>query len=212
MKKTFSNWILDWILIGISLLFSVLAVWKLTNGIDIISSYLLRIVIALVSISAVLGLLVTKFNGERFFRFFVLVVLIFPPILVIYEFITDLVFYGITRMNLLENPFLYLKLISGIILFYLTLVYSKQPITERKKDYGILIIGIGVFIICYVLTRTIEPNFNSEFNNYPVWKTIVKISFGIAILFIGTGIKNQKLKFNKVLILTLILMFILGLI
>jgi hypothetical protein len=113
---------------------------------------------------------------------------------------------------LLENPLLFLKLVAGIILFYLTLKYSRQQKSEQTKDYGILIIGIGIFTVCYVLTRTVEPNFNSDLSDYPIWKTIVKSIIGIATLIIGTRIKNEKIKFKKGLIWTIILMFIFGLI
>ena len=212
MKKTFSNRILDWILIGITLLFSVLSIWNLSSEFDFFSSYLLRIVFAITSIMALLSLLISKLNGQRFSRIFILATLILPAVLLVNLFITDLVFYGATRTDLLKNPLLFLKLIGGIILFYLTLKYSTQQKAERIKDYGILIVGIGIFTICYVLTRTLEPNFNSDSNNYPIWKTIVKSLIGIATLIIGTRIKKEKIKFKKGLIWTIILMFIFGLI
>ncbi len=212
MKKTFSNKILDWTLVGIALLFSVLAVWDLKNGFEFFSSYLLKIVIALISTTTFLSLLISKINSERFSRIFVLVVLIIPAVLIANQFITDLVFYGATRTDLLQNPLLFINPMVGIIIFQLTIKYSRQEKSEQIKDYGILIIGVGIFTICYVLTRTIEPNFSSYLNDYPIWKTIVKSVIGIATLIIGTRIKNEKMKFKKGLIWTIILMFIFGLI
>ena len=214
MKKTFSNRILDWILIGISLLFSILTVWNLLNGFDFFSSYLLRIIFALTSITAFLSLLISNLNGERFSRIFILVNLIFPTILIANKFTNDLVFYGTTRTELLQNPLLFAKLVGGIILFYLTLKWSKKEKTERIKDYGILIIGIGIFITLYILTRTLEPNFvtNDLIIGYPLWKTIVKSVIGIIILLIGTRIIKEKIDFKKGLIWTVVLMFIFGMI
>jgi len=212
MKKTFLHRILDWVLILISFIFSVLAVWDLTNGFEFFSNYLLKIAILLISITALFSLLIPKINGERFSRIFILAVLIIPAALIANQFITDLVFYGATRTDLLKSPILYLNLIGGIILLYLTLKYSKQQKQDRKKDYGILIIGVGVFAICYVLSQTIEPNFSSDLNNYPIWKTIAKSIIGIVTLIIGIRMKDQKIKFNKGLILTLIIMFVFGLI
>jgi hypothetical protein len=212
MKKTFTNRILDWILIGISLFFVILTIWNLASGFEYLSSYLIRIAFALTSLMAFLSLLISKINGERFLRIFILVTLIFPAILIANQFTTDLVFYGATRTDLLQNPFLFLKLVGGIFLFYLTLKYSRQLKAEQIKDYGILIIGVGIFTICYVLTRTVEPNFNSDLNDYPIWKTIVKSVIGIAILIIGTRIKKEKIKFKKGLTWAIILMFVFGLI
>ena len=212
MKKTYSLRILDWILVGISLFFSVLTVWNLTTGFDFFSGYLVRIVFALASITAVLSLLISRINGERFSRIFILVVLLLPPLLIANLFITDLVFYGATRTDLLQDPSLYLKLVSGLILLFLTLKYSKQQKEDRRSDYGVLIIGVGIFAICYALTLTIEPYFNTDLSDYPIWKTIVNLIIGITTMMIGIQLKVGKLKFNKGLILTLILMFIFGLI
>jgi hypothetical protein len=107
-----------------------------------------------------------------------------------------------------------MKFVSGMILFYLTLKWSKQEKTERIKDYGILIIGIGIFIILYILTRTLEPNLvtNDLIIGYPMWKTIVKSLIGITILLIGTRIKKEKIVFKKGVIWTIVLIFIFGLI
>ena len=190
MKKTFSIRILDWILIAISLLFSVRSVWDLTKEFAFLSGYLIRIVFALVSIMAVFALLLPKINGERFSRIFIVVLLLIPSILIAYQFIIDLVLYGAVRTDLLQNPLLYLNLIVGVILFYLTLKYSKQEVQQQRKDYGILIIGTGVFAICYVLSRTLEPILYTDLNHYPLWKTIVKSLIGIVTIAIGTQIKN----------------------
>ena len=212
MKKIFAHKVFDWILIGISLIFSVLTFMNLMNGFEYFSSFILRITFAFVSATALISLLIQKFNGERLSRIFIIVSLIIPAILIFYQYLIDLVFYGVNRLNLLQNPTLFLKLIGGIVLLYFAIKFSKQEKVDRIKDYGILIIGIGTFTICYVLIRTIEPNLNSELTDYPIWKTIIKTIIGILTLIIGIRIKNLKTKFNKGLILTLILMFIFGLI
>ncbi len=212
MKQTFLHKAFDWILIGISLIFLVLTFINLINGFEYFSSFLLRIAFAFVSVTALISLLVQKFNGERFSRIFIIVALIIPAILILYQYLTDLIFYGANRLNLLQNPTLFLKLVGGIVLLYFAIKFSKQEKAERIKDYGILISGIGIFTICYVLSRTIEPNLNSELIDYPIWKTIIKSIIGILTLIIGIRIKNLKTKFNKGQILILILMFIFGLI
>lgn len=211
IKKPFTNKIIDLILIGITSFFVILTVWNLTNGFEYLSSYLIRIAFALTSMMTFLSLLISQMNGERFSRIFILVILIFPAVLMANQFTTDWIFYGVIRTDLLQNPFFFLKLFGGIILFYLSLKYSRQRKEERTKDYGVLIIGIGIFIVAYVLTRTIESNFNADLNGYPIWKTIVKSVIGITTLIIGTQIKKEKIKFKKGLIWTITLMFIFGL-
>ncbi len=212
MKQTFLYKTFDWVLIVISLISSILTFLKLINGFEYFSTFLLKIAFTFVSLTALISLLVQKINGERFSRIFLIVMFIIPAIFVLYEYLTDLIFYGINRLNLLQNPFLYVKLIVGVILFYLTIKFSKQKKTQRIKDYGILISGIGIFVICYVLIRKIEPNFNSELMNYSNWKAIIKSIIGILVFFVGIRIKNQKIKLNKGIILTSITMFIFGLI
>lgn len=212
MKQTFSHKTLDWIIIGISLLFSVLTFINLTNGFEYFSSYILRLTFALVSLTAFISMFFQKVNGERFSRIFLIVVLVIPGIMILYQFLTDLIFYGVNRMNLLQNPTLFPKLLGGIALLYFAIKYSNQQKAERIKDYGILIVGIGIFTICYALTRAIEPIVNLELIDYPIWKTTAKSIIGILTLIIGIKIKKQKLQFNKGLIMTSILMFIFGLI
>jgi hypothetical protein len=212
MKQTFLYKTFDWILVVVSLYFSIFSFENLINGYEYFSTFLLKIVFFIVSITALISLLLKPLNGERFSRIFIIVVLIIPGILVVNQYLVDLIFYSINRLNLIQNPILFLKLIAGIVLLYFAIKFSKQQKAEQVKDYGILIIGIGFFTICYVLTRTIEPNFNSELNDYPIWKTAIKSIIGILTLIIGIRTKNQKVKFTRGLKITLILLFIFGLI
>ncbi len=212
MKQTFSHKLFDWILIVISLIFSVLTIMNLAGGFEYLSSYFLRIVYSLASVTALISLLVFKMNGERFSRIFILVTLIIPAILVLNLYLTDLFLYGINRMNLLQNPVLFLKLLCGLFLIYFTIKFSKQHKTEQIKDYGILVVGIGIFAICYVLILTAEPLLKAELNNYPVWKTISKSIIGIVFLIFGVRIKSQKISFRNGLIWTMFILFIFGLV
>ncbi|RRO20038.1 hypothetical protein [Flavobacteriaceae bacterium 14752] len=213
MKQTFTHKYFDWILIGLSLIFSVLTLMNIFREFEFFSSFLLRIVFVLVSLTALISLLINNFNGERFSRIFVIVYLIFPGILFLNQFLTDIVIYGINRLNPLQNPTLILKLIGGIALLYFSIKFSKQHKNEHIKDYGIIVIGTGIFVILYVVTKSLEPNFVSPdlILAYPIWKTITKTIIGILILVIGFIIKNNKIKMNKALILTIGLIFIFGL-
>jgi hypothetical protein len=212
MKQTFSNKYFDWILIAITFLFSIDTVLNLFNKFEYFSSYLLRITFALVSIAALISLVVKNGNGEKYSRFFIIVGLIIPSLLIFNQFITDLIFYGTKRLNFLLNPILYLKFIIGIILFILTIKYSKQTKSDRIKDYGILTSYIGIFLIGLILIKAIEPNFNTELNNVPIWKIIVKTIIGLSIVYLGYRLKNENIKLKTSVILFLISMFIYGLI
>ena len=186
---------------------------RIISEFEFFSSFLLRIVFALVSLTALISLLINKFNGERFSRIFIIAYLIFPGILFLNRFLTDIVFYGINRLNPLHNPTLIFKLIAGIALLYFSIKFSKQPKNEHIKDYGIIVIGTGIFVILYAITKSLEPNFVSPdlILAYPVWKTITKTIIGIMILVIGFRMKNNKTKMNKALIFAIGLIFIFGL-
>lgn len=212
MKQTFLYKTFDWFLIGLSLSIAVLSFINLIYGFEYLSSYILRIVFAFVSASAFISLFVKNANGERFSRIFIIVALLIPGILILNKYLTDFVFYGANRLNLLLDPILFLKLILGMVLLYFSSKYSKRENSERIKDYGIVIISIGIFTICYVLIRTMETKFNSELIEYPIWKTIIKSMMGFGTIIFGIRIKNFKMKFINGLLLALILLFIFGMI
>ena len=212
MKHTYSNKYFDWILITITLLISIQNVPNLFTGFEFFSSYLLRIVFSLVSVVALLSLLIVNLNGERYTRFFIVVALIIPPLLIINIFLTDLMFYGANRLNLLQNPILFLKLIGGIVLLALTIKYSRKTKSERITDFGILIISVGVFAIVLTLVKTVQANMLSELNVLPPWKTIIKSIIGFVITYFGFRLKSGKTKLKTCIILVLIFMFIYGLI
>lgn len=213
MKQTFSLKYVDWIIIIVSLLFSINAVNNLLSPIEFPSSFLLRIIFALAPTIALISLFLKKMNGERFTRIFVMVSLIIPPILLLNQIFTDFVLYGANRFDLLENPILlFINLVLGIVLLYLVTKHSNQTSLERIKDYGILIILIGVFAIIYVLLMTIQPNMYEELNDYPIWKTCIKSVIGIVIIVFGFRLKNEKLTLKTCLIFVMISLFVYGII
>jgi len=145
MKQTFLYKTFDWILVIVFLYFSIFSFENLINGYDYFSTFLLKIIFFIVSVAALVSLFLKPLNGERFSRIFIIVVLIIPGILVVNQYLVDLIFYSINRLNLIQNPILFLKLIAGIVLLYLAIKFSKQQKAEQVKDYGILIIGISIF-------------------------------------------------------------------
>ncbi len=212
MKQTFLNKYLDWILILITLYFSIETLSNLFSEFEFYSSYLLRIAYALTSLFGFTSLIMRKGNGEKYSRFFILILLILPGLIIFNQFLVHSIFYGINRTDLLQNPSLYLKLITGIILFIFSLKYSKQLKSDQTKDYGILTIYFGFFLIGLILIRAIEPNFVEALNTIPIWKIIAKTIIGIFIVYTGYRLKTNDFKLKICLILILISTLIYGLI
>jgi len=212
MKQIFSNKYFDWILIAITVFFSTDLILNLFREFGYFSSFFLQITFAFTSIVTLISLFVKNGNSERCLRFFIIVGLIIPSLFIFNQFITDLLFYGIYRSNLLQNPILHLKFILGILLFILTIKYSKQTKSDRIKDYGILTSYTGIFLIVLILIRAIEPTFFIELNNVSIWKIIVKIIIGSLIVYLGYRLINENIKLKTCAILSIIAMFIYGLI
>lgn len=212
MKNTFSHKYLDWILIVISLLFSVDSILILFNEFDFFSTFTLRLIFAFVSVLALISLLVNNLNGERYSRIFIIVATIIPAIIILNQFFTDLIFYGISRTDLLQNPILFLKAIIGIILFILIIKYSRQTKSERRKDYGILAMSIGIFATIFVIIKAIQTNTMEGLQELPLWKLITKSLIGLIVAYFGLRLKNDKIKLKSCIIITLILMLIYNLI
>ncbi len=212
MKQTFSNKYFDWILIVITALFSINSAINLFNKFDFFSSYFIRLTFALVSIVALISLIVKNGNGERYSRFFIIIGLIMPNLFFFNQFLTDLLFYGINRMSLIQNPILHFNFILGIIFFILTIKYSSQIKSYRIKDYGILISYVGIFLIGLILISSIEHNFIADLNYIPIWEIITKTIIGLVIVYAGYGLINGNMKLKTCIIIAIISMFIYGLI
>jgi hypothetical protein len=212
MKQTFSNKLFDYILIGLSLFYSIISILFFDFEYEFFSSYISKIFFLIIPIITFISLTFKHLNEEIFSIFFIFIIILYPNIYILYQFFTDLIFYSICRNDLLQNPILFLNLMIGISLIYFSIKFSKQQKNKRIRDYNILIIFIGFYLIFNVIIRSIEPFFNWTINNYPIWKTLLKLGVGILVFIIGNGMKNEKIKFKKGLVLTLILLFIYGLV
>src|SRR5687767_4575662 len=97
MKQTYTKKYFDVVLITFSLLFFLDSVVNLFDKFEYFSSYILRIIWMFCSVVSLISLITTKLNGERYSRFFIIINLIAPPILVLAQFLADLLFYGAGR-------------------------------------------------------------------------------------------------------------------
>ncbi len=210
MKQTFSNKLFDYILIGLSLFYSIISILFFDFEYEFFSSFILKIFLLIIPIITFISLVFNFLNSERFTIYFIILVLLFPSIYILCQFFADLIFYSICRYDLLQNPILLINLIFGISLIYFSIKFSKQQKNERIRDYNILIIFIGLYLIFHVIIRSIEPLFNWKCNDYPIWKTIIKLVIGLLVFVVGNKMKTEKIKFKNGLVLTLILLFIYG--
>ena len=183
---------------------------KLFSDFDIFSSYLLRIAFFASSIVALISFFIKTLDPERYSRIFVFVVLLFPPILTMYTFLTDLIFYGALRTNLLENPMLYVQLILGVILWIASIRYSNQPVEKRRMDHGIIICCIGFFALVLIITRSVEAHFSDYLLSVPIWKLIVKGLIGLIVAYFGYRIFKNPTRIRRGIWITIILMFVYG--
>lgn len=204
MKPTYTKQYFDFTLITFSLLSLLDITVSLFGKFEYLSTYLLSVLWAAFSIVSLLSLTTAKLNGERYSRAFILVNLIMPPALVFIQCLIDLVFYGAVRTDLLQNPTVYIKLFIGIILFMLSIRFSKEVELERTRDYGILTILVGIFVVICTFIVTVESTVKSFTDIGFVMKTII----GLVIIFLGTKLKNQNVKFSTFCILLLALALI----
>lgn len=208
IKKTFSNSYFDLILIMITSYFTIISIQKLAMEFDLFSSYLMRISNTLLSILALTSLLFSKLNGERFVRFFIIGVLIFPMLLLVNQYCIDLLIYGINRTNLLQNTVLNLFGIVGVVLYLASYRFSKQTKVERQKDIGLLILGIGFFITVRTIIIAIESNFVPDMNKMSLVESGIKISIILILFLLGYKMSTGKIKFNKGILFTALILFI----
>ena len=208
IKKTFSNSYFDLILIMITSYFTIISIQKLAMEFDLFSSYLMRISNTLLSILALTSLLFSKLNGERFVRFFIIGVLIFPMLLFVNQYCIDLLIYGINRTNLLQNTVLNLFGIVGVLLYLASYRFSKQTKVERQKDIGLLILGIGFFITVRTIIIAIESNFVPDMNKMSLVESGIKISIILILFLLGYKISTGKIKFSKGILFTALILFI----
>lgn len=208
IKKTFSNRYFNLILITITLYFTIISIQKLTQEFDLFSTYLIRISNALLSLLALTSLIIINANGERFVRFFIIAVLIFPMILFVNQYIIDLLFHGINRINLLQNTLLNLLGVVGVVLYIASIRFSKQTTIEHQKDIGLLILGVGLFITIRTIIIEIEANFVPNMNKMTVIESCIKISIILLLFLLGYKINKEKIKFKKGILFTALLLFI----
>src|SRR4051794_25701288 len=102
MKQTYTKKYFNFSLIAFSLLFFFDSVVSLFDKFEYFSSYSFRVIWIFFSGLSLAALITIKLNGERYSRYFIIINLIVPPTLLLVQFLSDLLFYGTGRTDLLQ--------------------------------------------------------------------------------------------------------------
>ncbi len=122
MNRIYLNRYVDWLLLTIIFIKSLITVSQVTNT---NSSMVLSIgwsVLALSAITFIALLLKNKFT-DLLVKLFIIVTFLLPSLLIIYRYLVDLVFYGINRIELLQ-PYLLVQFLLGIVLFVVIIKFK----------------------------------------------------------------------------------------
>jgi hypothetical protein len=209
IKSTFSNRIFDWVVVCLTFSFLVLSFLNLFSDYQYIHSELLsRIIFLFLSLNAFISFFLPKVNGERTTHLFIGGVLIIPSVFPLFQFIVELIFNQTFLLDSINTPFLYFKLILGVLLLFLSIKFTKKRKSKRVKDLGIFLTGLGFYVLLYLLLRAVESIVKSTTVGFDLWEIIVKVVLGISIIITGLQIRYRKLGYSMGLIL-ITLVFIL---
>ncbi|WP_447950915.1 hypothetical protein [Chryseobacterium koreense] len=206
MNRIYSNKIFNWVILIVSVLTVIDISSRLNQDYEFLSVLILKITLFIFPILSTLSFFLKKMNKELYSRAFILVNLIFLPISVYFQYLVDLLFYSFNRADLISKPTMHVNFLIGLILFFLSLKFSRQTKIQRQNEYAMLIIFYGLFLLILNLTRIFDNN-STEFS---VITFCIKILISISIIFVGNKLRVEKLKFKTTIIISLILAIISG--
>lgn len=206
MKHIYSNKIFNWIILVVSVLTLIDISSRLNQEYEFLSVLILKLTLFIFPILSTLSFFLKKMNKEFYSRAFIFVNLIFLQISVYFQYLVDLLFYSFNRTDLISGPTMHINLLIGLILFFFSLKFSRQTKIQRQKEFGMLIIFYGLYILILNLGRILDSN-STEFS---VITFCIKILISISIIFVGNKLKVEKLKFKTTIIIALILAMIIG--
>ena len=198
MNKIYSNKIFNWILLIVSLLILIDNFSRINRSIEFNSAIVLKIALVIFPILSALSFFIKKLNKEFYSRAFILLNLIFPPIYLYYQYLIHLLIYSINRTDLISTPIIHFYFFIFLVLFYLSLRLSKQTNKQRQKEYGMMLMIYGIFLLIINITT----NFDSHSVYISEITSLIKILISIAIIFLGNKLRFHKIKFKKTIILS----------
>lgn len=206
MKKIYASEIFNWVLLIISVVTLIDTSYLLTREFEFLNVLVLRIVLFVVPVLSIVSFFTEKLRKEFYSRLFILVNLIALPVIIYYQFLVDQFIYMVTRTDLISSPAIHVKFLIGIILFYLSLKFSKTTKAEKQREYGIVMMIFGGFLILISVTKIVDSV------NFSMIQFAVKLVLSFGIIYIGNRLRNNNLKFKTAMILAALLAIISGMV
>ena len=177
-----------------------------SHDFEFLSTILIRILLAFVSLTAVLSHFIKQLDTEKLTRIFILSNLIFPPLFILNQIISDYFFYGILRTDLFGTKSIpaILNLIIGVILFILTLKFSKISKENKRQETIAIVLYLGFFLFVIACLKL----FSYDISTSIAFKIIFKIIIAISLIYIGYKFRKNTEKLFKPVLISILLIFI----
>lgn len=206
MKEIYTNKIFNWVLIILSLFVLIEKAISLFQEYQFMNVLIVKMFLFFVPLFSLISFFVKKFSKEFYSKLFLVINFIVPLITLLYHFLVDLIIYSISRTELISNPIIYLNFFVGILLFYLSIKFSKKSKIEQQIEYGKMFLSLGFFLILLNATSF----YDSE--NFSTTEILIKFLISIVIAFVGNKLRMNLMKFKKAILFISILFFVYGLI
>ena len=190
----------------VSIISLIDSIFLFSQDFQFASTIAIRILLVTLSLSAVLSHFISQIDTEKVTRIFILGYLIFPPLVILNQIVSDYLFYGILRTDLLgiKNIHIILNLIIGIILFGLTLKFSKKSTVNKLQENRAVVRYLGFFLFVIACLKFLSFDQSTSI----AFKIMFKIIIAISLIYLGYKFKKENKKFFKLLLISILLIFI----
>lgn len=202
MKEIYTNRIFNYIVLLLSVLSILDTYISSKSEVDYFSVALLDIVLIVLPGLSALSFFVKRLNTEIYSRLFILGSIIMLPLSIYYTFISDLILYSFSRTYLISNPIILANLLIGIILFYFSIKFSKLDKVQRERDYGAIIMILGMAMLLLTTSKFIDQE------PIQVVQYFVALLLSAGITFIGNRLRLKKLRLKTAVITTILITLI----
>lgn len=204
MKEIYSNRIFNYIVLLISVLGIIDTYISSKSEVDSLNIALLNIVLIVLPGLSALSFFVKRLNTEIYSRLFIVGSIIMLPLSIYYTFISDLILYSFSRTYLISNPIILANLLIGIILFYFSIKFSKLDKVQRERDYGAIIMILGMAMLLLTTSKFIDQE------PIQVVQYFVALLLSAGITFIGNRLRLKKLRLKTAVITTILITLIIA--
>lgn len=201
MPTLFQNSLLRLVLFTLAFIAALESLWAISHGNRDLSSAVLHLLSLLLAVLALASYFLPALRKEIFMRLFLLGKLILPALFVYCTFVVDALFYSALRPSLLQNIYLNVAFVIGILLFYLSVRYSNTTKTELQREFRVLLLLFLAFVVLWEIIKLVEtPS--------AILPSAIKLGLAVTALFIGFKTYQFRLKFAKAMALIAVLLLI----